>query len=508
MSSLPPDLDVGRDEPLDKARWDRAMAWLAAKIRTHDAFQPSWEVAVNELRQFGLVRLNDAVEPVYDRLTAIAQIGALFTAASASSVAVGVGTKVFEVAESDRARFAAAAYLAIQKAGDPAVAMWGPLSSYDRTSGLLTVLVEQVTGDGSADAWIISASVAPDALHAGRTDNPHGVTAAQVGAPTLADMATAIAAAVDALKGNVSAGYATLKAIEDKIAPVLAGADSAYDTFAEIHAYITSDQSAAAAINTALANRLRVDAVQGFTNEQKAQALANIGLGSAGAMAGLRNKLLNPNFAINQRAVAGNVVLAAGAYGHDGWKAGAAGCSYTFATASGVTTLTITAGTLVQVIEGGWSLAASDVYVLSWTGTAQGRLNGGAYGASGAVTAALVGDSNATVEFGAGTLSQVQLERGTSPTRFEDRSQIELYLCQRYRETRLFCVGNRGGDTYAQTHVAWAAPKRSLSYVYSFNVAGGGVVARAVDLHSLTFQKVLSSQGSTLEGSVTAEDAL
>lgn len=506
MSALPPDLDIGRDEAFDKARWDRAMAWIAAKIRTHDAFQPSWETAVNELRQFGLVRLNDAVEPVYARLTAIAQLGALFTATSSSSVAVGVGTKVFEIAEEDRERFAAAAYLAIQKAGDPTVAMWGPLSSYNRDTGLLTVLVEQAVGDGSADTWIISASGAPDATHAGRADNPHGVTAAQVGAPTAAEMASAIADAIAALKDNVSAGYDTLKKIEDKLAPVLAGATAAYDTFAEINAYITSDQSAAAAVNTALANRLRVDAAQGLTVAQKAQARSNIGLGTAGAMAGLRNKMLNPNFAINQRAVAGNVVLAAGAYGHDGWKAGAAGCTYSFATADGVTTLTITAGSLVQVVEGGWSLSASDTYVLSWSGSAQGRINGGAYGISGAVTAQLTGGSNATVEFGAGTLAQVQLERGASPTSFEDRPQIEMSLCQRYRETALFCVGNRGGDTYANAHVNWAVPKRTAYYAYTFSVAN--VTARAADQSSLTFNKALSSQAATLEGSVTAEDAL
>lgn len=161
MSSLPPDLDVGSDEPLDKARWDRAMSWIAAKIRAHDAFQPSWVAAVNELRTFGLARLNDAVQPVYDRLTAIAQIGALFTATSTSNVVVSVGVKVFDVVEVDRARFAATSYLAIRSIDDPALAMLGSLQGYDRSTGLLTVLVEHVVGIGSSASWSVMPGMPP-----------------------------------------------------------------------------------------------------------------------------------------------------------------------------------------------------------------------------------------------------------------------------------------------------------------------------------------------------------
>lgn len=255
MSALPPELDVGRDEALDKARWDRAMAWIAAKLRTHDAFQPSWETAVNELREFGLARLNDAVLPVYNRLNQIAQIGAMFTASSATSLAVGTGPKVLEVAEADRPAFAASAYLAIQKIGDPTIAMWGPLQSYDRSTGLLSVLVEHAVGSGSTSGWRVSASGAPDAEHAGRTDNPHGVTAAQVGAPTTAEMASAIASA---------------------IADIKAGVGPAWDTLQEIAAYIAADQTAGAGYVTALANRVRVDAAQGLDGTQQAQARANI----------------------------------------------------------------------------------------------------------------------------------------------------------------------------------------------------------------------------------------
>lgn len=152
---------------------------------------------------------------------------------------------------------------------------------------------------------------------------------------------------------------------------------------------------------------------------------------NGGQLAGLRNALINGAFLVNQRAVSGTVTLAAGAYGHDRWKAGAGGCTYTFATAAGVTTITITAGTLQQVIEG--SNILTQTYTLGWTGTAQGRINSGSYGTSGAVSAALTAGTNQTVEFNTGTLAYAQLEPGAKATSFELRSYAaELTLCQRY----------------------------------------------------------------------------
>lgn len=151
---------------------------------------------------------------------------------------------------------------------------------------------------------------------------------------------------------------------------------------------------------------------------------------NGGQLAGMRNKIINGNFGINQRAVSGTVVLAAGAYGHDRWKAGAGGCTYTFSTSLNVTTITISAGTLQQVIEG--LNLESGTFKLSWSGTATGRVDAGSYGASGVVGTA-VGGTNQTIEFATGTVSKVQYEFGSVATPFEHRPYgAELALCQRY----------------------------------------------------------------------------
>ena len=152
---------------------------------------------------------------------------------------------------------------------------------------------------------------------------------------------------------------------------------------------------------------------------------------AGGIVSGIgKNKLINGNPLINQRVVSGTVTLSAGVYGHDRWKSGIGGCTYTFATVLNITTITISAGTLQQVIEG--INLQSGTYTLSWGGTAQGRVDSGAYGASG-ITGTAIGGTNQTVEFGIGTFSLAQYETGGKSSYFEHRSiGFELALCQRY----------------------------------------------------------------------------
>jgi hypothetical protein len=153
-----------------------------------------------------------------------------------------------------------------------------------------------------------------------------------------------------------------------------------------------------------------------------------------------KNVIRNPRFLINQREVSGSVVLAADDGGHDCWKGGAAGCTYTFAASGGYTTLTISAGTLVQIIEG--DDLVTETYTLTWTGTAQASIDGGAYGDSG-MTASVTAGTNVAIEFDTGTVGKVQFERGTTGTAFEVRPKsVEFDLCTwRYERKQVSAVG-------------------------------------------------------------------
>ena len=176
---------------------------------------------------------------------------------------------------------------------------------------------------------------------------------------------------------------------------------------------------------------------------------------------GFKNRLINAQGLINQRGVSGTVTLTAGQYGHDRFKAGSSGCTYTFSTSNNVTTFTISAGSLIQVIEG--LNLESGSHILSWTGTAQGRVAGGTYGATG-VTATVVGGTNTTVEFNTGTLSLPQLEKGSTATSFDYRPYgTELALCQRY----FVKFGGNSADEYVTQY--------GMTYVATLNYANSSL---------------------------------
>jgi hypothetical protein len=153
-----------------------------------------------------------------------------------------------------------------------------------------------------------------------------------------------------------------------------------------------------------------------------------------------KNRIINGGFIVNQRGYASGTNLASGAYGFDRWKSGYTNTALTFTAGAQDTTVTIsTSGVLQQIIERANMPAGT--YVLSWTGTATGRVynSGGtppAYAAS-PVLVTLNGSANVVVEFtasgGTRTLGTVQLERGTVPSPYEYRLiGEETALCLRY----------------------------------------------------------------------------
>jgi hypothetical protein len=171
----------------------------------------------------------------------------------------------------------------------------------------------------------------------------------------------------------------------------------------------------------------------GISSALGTQALLPAGLG-------FRNLLINGEFRINQRGYTSASNLASGSYGFDRWKSNFTNTTLTFTSAPQGQIVTINSGGSVeQVIER--QNVSAGTYVLSWTGTATGRVyNTGAtppsYAAS-PIVVTLDGLANVEVEFtasgGTRTLWKPQLEQNFQPTPFEQRPiGVELALCQRY----------------------------------------------------------------------------
>ncbi|MDE2103878.1 MAG: hypothetical protein KGL39_41965 [Patescibacteria group bacterium] len=219
----------------------------------------------------------------------------------------------------------------------------------------------------------------------------------------------------------------------------------------------------------------------------------------------LRNRLINGNFQINQRAYTSGTALTSGTYAHDRWKAGSGGCTYTFTQAANGQQITITAGSLVQVIEN--SNIDGGTYTLSWTGTAQGSVNGGAAAASPITVTGLAASTAVTVSFGTGTLGEVQFEPGPTATPFERRFYgLEKRLCQDYYSLVSFfwqgdsTSGNAyGGEAYLPTSMR-ATPTLAVLSQSNINGTFGTAIVAAEATDTERSVRVVASATSTTTG--------
>ena len=177
---------------------------------------------------------------------------------------------------------------------------------------------------------------------------------------------------------------------------------------------------------------------------------------------GFKNLLIDAGFTINQRGYVSAATLASGSYGHDRWKAGASGGDYTFTQLASSTTITIASGkSLIQVVEDKNVNGTS--FVLSWTGTAQARYAvnsatpSGSYASSPILITGQTVGTTMSVEFNTGTLTNPQLEKGSTATSFDYRDYgRELAMCQRYyyKDTRIVTFPLLGTAPNAQQYFA------------------------------------------------------
>jgi hypothetical protein len=177
---------------------------------------------------------------------------------------------------------------------------------------------------------------------------------------------------------------------------------------------------------------------------------ANGGTGTTVGYNGFKNRLINAQGLINQRAyVSGTATSGANQYTVDRWRVVTSGQNLTFSTSANVVTFTAPAGGVEQVIEG-LNLETA-TYVLSWTGTATATVAGSSVANGGTVS--ITGGTNTTVRFTNGTFSLPQLEKGSNATSFDYRPfATELSLCQRYFQRYSYIVDFHGSGLGVSTY--------------------------------------------------------
>ncbi|QPL14653.1 hypothetical protein SEA_SCHWARTZ33_8 [Gordonia phage Schwartz33] len=141
----------------------------------------------------------------------------------------------------------------------------------------------EVTGKPAVIAAGADAAAARTAIGAGTSSLTLGTTSSTAKAgnyvPTWTEVTgkpAVIASGVDAAAARTAIGAQSAADVDAKVAAVVNGAGATLDTLKELADALGNDENFAATTATALGNRLRVDAVQSFTEPQKVQGRANL----------------------------------------------------------------------------------------------------------------------------------------------------------------------------------------------------------------------------------------
>lgn len=141
------------------------------------------------------------------------------------------------------------------------------------------------------------------------------------------------------------------------------------------------------------------------------------------------NKIINSSFLVNYVAAPNSGTLAANGFWREGWLAGPGGCTYSFSESTRI--LTISSGTMIQIVDGVTEGIGDGVHCITWEGTSSATVAGTAR-AKGA-TFSLFNGQIFTISFGAGTVSKVQLVIGNSVNSYLQPSLTsERMRCQPY----------------------------------------------------------------------------
>ena len=203
----------------DPTHWNRRFEDIDRRVDANEQALDDVDAVANRVESVALKRIDNVVTPIVEEtIERVRSIAELFRAESVTSLEVGTGAKTLTVIDGQRDTFAITEWVAVYSIDDAAVGMIGRVTSYDPDTGVLAIDAATASGNGTYDRWAISVSAPIDVDHATRTDNPHGVTPAQIGTLTSAQISTLIAAVETGVADQYLSKAGNLSGIADAAA--------------------------------------------------------------------------------------------------------------------------------------------------------------------------------------------------------------------------------------------------------------------------------------------------
>lgn len=200
------------DTQLSPEWWNRIVGDIDARLVGLEDAQASVDDVIDELVQIGLTRINEVLLPAFHEVGALASLGDLLRASSASEVTIGTGPVTWIIDAADRARFAAPLFVIAAVSGTTDQWMAGQVTAWDAETGALQVDVTNTRGTGTYASWDISvASIPPEAPPAQSADN---VTVTPAGGLAATNVQDALAE-LDAEKADAAATQTALNGKSD-----------------------------------------------------------------------------------------------------------------------------------------------------------------------------------------------------------------------------------------------------------------------------------------------------
>lgn len=148
---------------LTPERWDGFIRALDVRFGVLEE-QLGIERRVTEsILQRGLQVIEDGIGPAIiqaeqaaNNISAIANLGMVFTAPSATTVLIGMGQKSFTIPTNRKDQFAPAAIMMAYAGSDYSNAIIGSTASYNRSTGVLVLDVIETIGSGIFNAWTLT----------------------------------------------------------------------------------------------------------------------------------------------------------------------------------------------------------------------------------------------------------------------------------------------------------------------------------------------------------------